>query len=170
MTLEDIADAAGTTTTRQRSQGVATVDRTDLTLAERLESVPESLPCDAGSAATVLREHTTGTPVGESARKAGLSPMTAAKTLHRLGVKGVSPITPARRSIVQDWLDGAITRSDAVELSNLSAPEFALAAYIETHDPVSRAASITGVLAERRGNAMVSKREHLGDALDCGRY
>lgn len=166
MGLDEIAGSAGTTTIHQRSEGVAAVDRTDIALADRLEPVAASLPCDAPAAATILQTHVTGTPIGESARQSGVSPITAAKTLHKLGMKGIAPIGPTGRTVVQDWIAGGLTRSEAIELTGLSQAMFALAAYIETHDPVPEAATIRAALEERPDNAMVTKRDQLAGTLD----
>lgn len=166
MGLEEIAATAGTTTTPQRERGVAAVDGTSGSLADRLAPFATDLPCEPAAAAAVLRSHGSGTPIHKSARMANLAPVTAAKVLHRLGVTGVNPLTPTARRIVRDWLRGDLGRMDALTLSGASEAEFALAAYIETHDPIPGVREITGDLSGLRGDAMVAKREVLGGALD----
>ncbi|MFB6111501.1 MAG: hypothetical protein ABEJ35_03085 [Halobacteriaceae archaeon] len=165
MGLDEIAAAAGTTTTPQRARGVATADRTEAPLVSRLAAVEEELPCKARAAATILRTHTAGTPIGESARAADLAPITAAKVLHRLGVDGVCPLAPTARTIVRDWLAGSLPRAEALELTGASDREFALAVYIETHDPVPEAAQLTADAEVGGRDAMVEKRERLADAV-----
>lgn len=166
MSLEEIAAAAGTTTTRQRERGVAAVDGTSGSLADRLAPFAGALPCEPAAAAAVLRSHGRGTPLDESARVANLAPVTAAKVLHRMGVTGVNPLTPTARRIVRDWVRGNVTRTDALTLTGASDAEFALAAYIETHDPVPGVREITGEVRGLHGDAMVAKREVLGGALE----
>jgi hypothetical protein len=133
MTLSEIA-AGIEVTAEQEARGVATVDETGAALVERLRDHAEALPCTPEAAATVLETHTAGTSVGESAREAGIAPVTAAKALHRCGVSGVTPLSPMAREIVRDWQAGDLSRSEAVELTGASEAEFALGAYIESHD------------------------------------
>lgn len=166
MSLEEIAAEAGTTTTRQRECGVATVDDTAAPLADRLAAVEDELPCSAAAAATVRRTHARGTPVAESARAAGVAPVTAAKTLHRLGVEGVCPLAPTARRVVRDWLAGTLTRSEALELTGATDTEFALAAYVETHDPLPAARDLAAGVDTQAGDAMVAKRDRLAGAVD----
>lgn len=134
MTLSDIA-AGIEVTAAQRDRGVATVDETAPALVDRLRPHAESLPCTPDAAATVVETHAAGTSVGESARAAGVTPVAAAKTLHRCGVNGVNPLAPTARRIVRDWLSGAVSRADALALTGGDEAEFSLAAYLETHEP-----------------------------------
>lgn len=132
MALSDIA-AGIEVTTQQRERGVAAVDDTGA-LVDRLRPHTEALPCTPDAAATVLETHAAGTSVEASAREAGLTPVTAAKALHRCGVSGVTPLAPTARQVVRDWQAGELSRADALELTGADAAEFALAAYIESHD------------------------------------
>ena len=134
MTLEEIA-AGIEVTAEQDARGVAAVDETGEALVERLRSHAEALPCTPDAAATVVEAHTAGTSVGESAREAGVAPVTAAKALHRCGVSGVTPLSPVAREVVRDWLAGELPRADAVELTGATEAEFALGSYVESHDP-----------------------------------
>lgn len=146
MGLADIA-AGLEVTTEQEERGVATVDDTDATLAERLEPFAAELPCESGDAATVIERYAAGGSVGSAGKAAGIAPTTAAKTLHLLG-ENVSPAGPTARDVVRDWIAGDISRSDAETLSRLGPEEFALAAFVETHDPLEEAcAAVEGVLA-----------------------
>lgn len=148
MALSDIA-AGIEVTAEQRDPGVATVDETDADLAARLSDHGDELPCAADAAATVVEAYADGASVGAAGRAAGLAPMTAAKTLHRLGVQGLSPLSPRQREVVRDWLAAELPRSDALALAGGSETEFALAAYVETHDPIPAAADAAeSVLAD----------------------
>ncbi len=166
MTLSDIADGLEVTT-EQRDRGVASVDATadgEAGLRERLGEFADELPCDAASAATVVEGHVAGKSVGESARAAGVAPVTAAKTLHLLGCEGVSPLTPDAHRIVRDWLSADLSRAEATELTGASETEFALAAFVETHEPIPGANDVvTGALAPD-GDAAVEKRDALAGA------
>lgn len=134
MGLSDIA-AGVEVTTEQRDRGVATVDDTDASLAAQLADYADSLPCDAASAATVVEVYAEGRSVGSTARVADVPPVTAAKTLHLLGEQ-VTPLGPTGRDIVRDWLTADLSRTEAIELTGVSDAEFALAAFVETHDPI----------------------------------
>jgi hypothetical protein len=149
MGLSDIAAGIEVTET-QEEHSPATVDATDASLAERLAPFESALPCDAAEAATVLERYSEGKSVGVAGRAAGVAPVTAAKTLHLLG-ESVSPVSPLGADIVQDWVEGRISRTEAMELSQLGENEFALAVYVETHEPIEEAcAAIEGVLAARQ--------------------
>jgi hypothetical protein len=164
MGLEEIA-AGIEVTTEQCDRGLATVDDTDAELVERFEPHADTLPCTPEAAATVVETHTTGTSVGESAREAGIAPMTAAKVLHRCGVAGVTPLAPMAREILRDWLAGELSRADALALTDATPTEFALATYIETHDAVpALEEAVEGSLAPET-NAAVAKRDALGETM-----
>lgn len=146
MGLSDIA-ADIEVTAEQRDPGVAVVDRTGDSLVDRLTAHEEELPCPADKAATVVERYASGGSVGEAARAATVPPVTAAKTLHLLG-ESVSPLSPTGRAILRDWLGGSLSRTEARELTRASETEFALAAYVETHDPIPAArAAVEGTLA-----------------------
>jgi hypothetical protein len=151
VTLEEIA-AGIEVVEYQRDRGVATTDGTGATLVDRLEAAAEPLPCTPEAAATILETHAAGTSVGGSARKAGVVPITAAKVLHRCGADGVSPLSPTEREILRDWLAGELSRSEARALTDAGEAEFALATYVETHDPHDRLSAVaTDVLARENG-------------------
>lgn len=165
MGLAEIA-AGIEVTERQDERGVATVDATDATLAQRLEPFADGLPCSPAAAATVLEEYTGGAAVGAAGRAAGVAPATAAKTLHLLG-ESVSPAGPTGREIVRDWIAGDLSRTEALELSRLSEAEFALAAYVETHEQIEEAcAAVEGVLAARSVDDEQPLADAVGDPLD----
>lgn len=164
MGLDEVA-AGLELTYEQRERGVASVDRTPVPLAERLAPYAPELPCEAAAAATLLERYAAGGSVGAAARAAAVPPMTAAKTLHRLG-ETVTPATPTARAIVADWIAGELSRSEAATLARLSPAEFALAAYVETHDPIPGArAAVEGELTVG-GDAAALERAALGDALE----
>lgn len=157
MGLSDIA-AGIEVTTRQRERGVATVDDTGGELLDQLRTHADSLPCTAEAATTVLETHAAGTSVGESAREAGVTPVTAAKALHRCGVSGVTPLAPTARRIVRDWLTGDLSRADALELTGADDAAFALAAYVESHEPDPElSAVVTNLDVETDGRNALSE-------------
>jgi hypothetical protein len=159
--------AAGLEVTEsQDERGVATVDTTDADLAERLAPFAEDLPCSPADAATVLERYAEGASVGAAAHTAGVATVTAAKTLHLLG-ESVSPLGPTGREIVRDWIAGDLSRSEALELARVGETEFALATYVETHEPIEAAcAAVEGVLAADRLTDESPLAEATGDATD----
>jgi len=165
MGLSEIADGLEVTES-QDERGVATVDETDATVSERLEPFADELPCSAATAATILERYTEGAAVDAAARAAGVAPTRAAKTLHLLG-ESVSPLTPTTREIMQDWLEGRLSRTEAEELTRLGPEEFALAMYVETHDPIEEAcAAVEGLLAANHADDTRPLNDAVGDATD----
>jgi len=163
MGLSEIA-AGLEVTDEQRDRGVATVDRAAATLTEGLASVAEELPCGPESAATVVEAYAGGRSVGDSARAAEVAPVTGAKVLHLVG-EPVTPVGPTGREVVRDWLDAALSRREALELADLTDREFALAVYVETHEPIPDAReAVEGVLSVEC-DAAVEKRERLGETM-----
>ena len=164
MALSDIA-AGIEVRDSQRDRGVPTVDATEDGLVARLDGHAERLPCTPAAAASVLETYAAGTSLGDCADEAGVAPMTAAKLLHRCGVTGLSPLTPTGRRILRDWLAGDLPRSEAVELAGAGKAEFALAAYVETHDPdPDLVDAVEGVL-EPESTATVTKRDALSETM-----
>jgi len=164
MGLADIAEGV-TVTTRQRERGVASVDRTTESLSSRLAAVEADLPVGADAAATMAEAYAGGASVGDAATEAGVAPTTAAKTLHRLGFEGLSPLSPLQREMVQDWLAAECSRADALELTGASEREFALAAFVATHEPVEAAAAAVESALSNAGDAMVEKRDAMAATL-----
>lgn len=164
MTLSDIA-AGIEVTTEQRERGVPTVDDTDVDLVDRLGAHADALPCTPAACATILDAYAAGTSVGDAAREAAVAPMTASKALHRCGLTGLSPLSPMARDVLCDWLDGELSRADALDLTGASEVEFALATYIETHDPVAELADAVEGSFAPAGNATVEKRDALGETM-----
>ena len=164
MTLSDIA-AGIEVTTKQRERGVPTVDGTETDLTDRLTVFADVLPCAPTAAATVLERYASGTSVGDVARAAQVAPMTAAKTLHLCGEAGVSPLGPVGRDVVRDWLAGELSRADATTLTGATSAEFALAAYVETHDPVPDLVEAAEAALTPTHSASVAKREALAETM-----
>jgi hypothetical protein len=164
VTLSEIASGVETVT-EQQERGVVTVDSTDDSLAERLAVGAEALPCTPEAAAVVVESHARGVSVGESAREAGIAPVTAAKALHRCGVVGVSPVGPTARDVIRDWLSGSLPRSDARELVGCDGATFALAAYVESHDSVPELADAAADALGSDGEAGVEKRDRLAETM-----
>ena len=164
MALSDIA-AGIEVVEEQRDRGVPSVDGADADLAPRLAARADALPCTPEAAATVVETHTAGTSIEESAREAGIAPVTAAKALHRCGVGGVSPLAPAARSVLRDWLAGDLPRSEAKALTGADEAEFALATYVETHDPIPDLAEAAEGALEPDERPAVAKRDALEDTM-----
>jgi hypothetical protein len=164
MGLSDIAEGIEVTA-EQRERGVPTVDDTERDLRSRLEPHADALPCTPAAAATIVESHAAGTSVGESAREAGVAPMTAAKTLHRCGVAGVTPLSPTARRVLRDWLAGELPRTDALALTDASEAEFALASYVETHDPVPELEEAVEGALTPGASASVTKRDQLAETM-----
>ncbi|WP_135854994.1 DUF7858 family protein [Halorussus salinus] len=173
MTLSDIADGLEVTT-EQRDRGVASVDATadagtEEGLRERLADFADDLPCDAASAAAIVDAHTAGTSVGDAAHDAGVAPITASKTLHLLGCEGVSPLTPRAHQILRDWLAADLSRTEARELAGASETEFALATFVETHEPLDGAREVvSGVQSmrdDRNRDALSEARSTVTDLI-----
>jgi hypothetical protein len=153
-------------TDQQEERGVVTVDTTDANLTERLAPFAGELPCAPAAAATVLERYAEGASIGAAAHTAGVAPVTAAKTLHLLG-ESVSPLGPTGRDIVRDWIAGDLSRSEALELARVGETEFALATYVETHDPIEEACvAVAGVLAADRLTEESPLADATGDATD----
>lgn len=166
MSLEEIA-AGIEVTSEQRERGVATVEGDDL--AAVLGEYADSLPCGPDEAATVVDAFVGGGSVGAAGREAGLVPVEAAKTLHLLGFEGISPLGPAGREIVRDWIAGRIGHAEARELADAGERTFALAAFVETHDPLPDANERVRAALADRGDAAVRKRDRLrGTMTDAG--
>jgi len=164
MALSDIA-AGLEVTAEQRDYGVATVDDTARDLHERLAPYSETLPCETDAAVTIVESHASGVAVGEIARRAGVAPMTAAKTLHLLGASGISPLSAIGHELIEDWLSANISRSEAFTLSGAGETEFALATFIETHDPLDGAAEVLEGALALDGDAAVEKRDALAETM-----
>lgn len=163
MALSDIA-AGLEVTTEQRERGVATSDETDATLADRLSRFDDELPCSADAAATLVEAYAGGASVGRAAAVAELPKTTAAKALHLLG-EPVDPLTPTAGRILDDWLAGEISRTEAERLIGVGDDEFALGAYVATHEPIAGAeAVVADALSTGRESDPLS--DAVGDADD----
>lgn len=134
MGLSDIASGIEVTA-EQRDRGVLTVDETSTSLEERLERFAERLPCDPEPAATLVEAYAEGAHVGRAAAIAEVPETTATKTLYLLG-EPIDPLSPTAKRIVDDWLAGELSRSEALALAGVEESEFALGAYVATHEPI----------------------------------
>jgi len=162
MGLADIA-AGLSTTIEQDERGVASVDATGRDLAARLEAFADDLPCEPAAAAAVAEAYVGGAAVDAAGRAADVAPVTAAKTLHRLGFEGLSPVTATGERVLEDYLSGRVSRADARGLVGVTDAEFALATYLATHDPIDGARGVVEGALENERTASVAKR----DALDA---
>lgn len=134
MGLGDIA-AGVRVTTEQQDRGIATVDKTATTLATRLERVADHLPCEPEEAGALVESYVEGASVERAAAVAEVTATTAAKTLYLLG-EPIDPLKPTATRIVEDWLDGELSRNDAITLAGVGESEFALGVYVATHEPL----------------------------------
>ena len=167
MILLGLADiAAGIQVTdHQRERGVAAVDETESSLAERLAPFAEELPCAPSEAATVVDAYASGRAVDACGHAAGIPPVTAAKTLHLLGEQ-VSPVGPQGRDIVADWLAGRLARSEAMTLVGVGERTFALAAYVESTDPIPAARdAVEGALDTETADPLDEARSDVDELL-----
>lgn len=137
MGLSEIA-AGIEVTAEQREHGVAAADGTETPLTERLVRFDERLPCSPEAAATLYEVYVEGASIGRAAAVARVPETTAAKALYRLG-EPIDPLTPTASRVLDDWLAGECSRTEAKTLSGLGETEFALGAYIATHDPIDGA-------------------------------
>jgi len=140
MGLSEIADGLEVTT-KQRDRGVATTDGTAASLSERLAPFADDLPCPADDAAAVIEAYSEGASVGRAAAVASIPETTAAKTLHLLG-EPVDPLTPTARLVLDDWIAGTLSRSEALTLAGVGEAEFMLGAYVATHEPLEDARTV----------------------------
>jgi len=168
MALSDIAEGLATTQ-QQEDRGVAVVDRTDRSLSSVVEPFAEELPCDAEAAADLVSAYTSGASVGDASLEAGVPPVTASKALYLLGFEGLNPLPPVAREVCRDWLAADLSRTDALALSGASEAEFALAAYIETHEPIEGAGEQIRDALSTSADAMVEKRDALSDTMTAAR-
>jgi hypothetical protein len=165
MGLSEIA-AGLEVTAEQRDRGVATADETDAPLAERLAPHAAALPCEPAAAAAVVEAYTEGAPVGRAAAVADVPKTTAAKTLYLLG-EPIDPLTPTARRVVDDFLEGAIGRTEAATLANVGEREFALGVYVATHDPIPEAESLVAdaLSVEAGADPLADARSSVGDLV-----
>ena len=140
MGLSEIAEGLEVTH-EQCDRGVATTDDTSASLSERLTPFADDLPCSPAAAATVVEAYTDGGSVGRAAAVAEIAATTAAKTLYLLG-EPIDPLTPTAKRVLDDWLDGEISRSEAKALAGVGESEFILGAYVATHRPIDGAEAV----------------------------
>lgn len=149
MALADIADGVRSVEKQQR-RDVAVVDAVGGSLADRLERCASDLPCSPRDAASLARRFASGTSVERSAEAVGITRTVAAKTLHLLGFSGVVRLDRDDRTVVRRWIDGEIERTAARRRTGLDEATFALAVYVETHEPLAAArAALDPALATR---------------------
>ncbi len=159
MALSDIA-AGIEVTTEQREHGVATADETNTSLTKRLVPFGDRLPCSPASAATLVEVYIEGASVGRAAAIADIPETTAAKALYLLG-EPIDPLTPTANRILEDWLTGELSRTDAKTLIGVGESEFALGAYFATHDPIEGAEA---AVTEATSASVSPKEDPLSDA------
>ena len=165
MGLSEIA-AGLEVTAEQRDRGVATADETGATLAERLAPFAGELPCEPTAAAAVVEAYAEGASVGRAAAVAELPETTAAKALYLLG-EPVDPLPPTARQVVDDWLAGDISRTDARTLAGVGESEFALGIYVATHEPIPEAESVVAdaLAVEADADPLFDARSDVSDLV-----
>jgi hypothetical protein len=164
MALSEIA-AGLEVTTEQRDRGVAAGDDTDATLEERLGAFEPQLPCSATAAATLVEAYTEGASIGRAAAVADVPETTAAKALYLLG-EPIDPLTPTAKRALEDWLAGTIPRTEAQTLAGVGDEEFALGAYVATHEPIDGAESVVADAASMAdADPLSDARSDLGDLI-----
>jgi hypothetical protein len=140
MGLSEIA-AGLEVTAEQRDRGVPAADDTETPLAERLTEIAPDLPCSAEQAATLADAYGEGASIDRAAAVAEVPSTTAAKTLYLLG-EPVDPLSPTATRVLEDWLAGTLSRTEAKRLAGVGDAEFALGAYVATHEPLEGAESM----------------------------
>jgi hypothetical protein len=165
VSLSDIATGLEVTA-EQRDRDVVAVDGTGGTLAERLAPHADALPCEPATAAAVAEAYARGRSVDASARAAGIPRMRAAKTLHLLG-EPIRPLGAGGRERIREWLRGERSRTEARSAADANEASFALAVYVETHDPIPAAgeALLAGQRSAVRRDPLVEARSGVDELL-----
>lgn len=164
MALSDIA-AGLEVTKKQRECGIATADGTDTPLDEQLAPFAEQLPCSPEVAAALVDAYTGGCTITRAAAVGEVPKTTAAKTLYLLG-EPIDPLTPTAKRIVDDWLAGELSRTEARTLAGVGDEEFALGAYIATHDRIEGAESaVAGAVSLSTDDPLSDARSDLSDLV-----
>lgn len=165
MGLSDIAEGVVVTTEQER-RGVPTTDDTDAPLGARLEPFADRLPCSATTAATLVEAYADGASIGRAAAVAEMPETAAAKTLYLLG-EPIDPLTPTAKRALEDWLAGELSRTDALALAGVGPDEFALCAYVVTHDPIEGAETVVAdaLTADWSSDPLSDARSDAGEWL-----
>jgi hypothetical protein len=137
MVLAEIA-AGIEVTAEQRDRGVAEADDTDAPLEARLERFDGRLPCSPAATAALVEAYLGGASIDRAAAVAGVPETTAAKALYLLG-EPIDPLTPTAKRVLEDWLAGDLSRTEARRLAGVGDAAFALGAYVATHEPIEGA-------------------------------
>jgi|GEM_PF-423496 len=141
MALADIAEGIRSVE-KQQHRDVAVVDAAGTSLADRLETCASDLPCSPPEAASLARQFAGGAPVERCAETVGVTRTVAVKTLHLLGFSGVVTVDRDDRTVVRRWIDGEIDRTTVRRRTGLDESTFALAVYVETHEPLAAAQAV----------------------------
>ena len=104
--------------------------------------------------------------MGRAAAVADVPETTAAKTLYLLG-EPIDPLTPTATRVLDDFLAGELPRTEARTLAGVGEAEFALGAYIATHDPIEGAetAIAEAISVPDDGDPLADARSDLGDLI-----
>jgi hypothetical protein len=164
MALSEIA-AGLEVTLEQNDRGVAASDGTETPLDERLARFESELPCSAATAAALVEAYTEGASVGRAAAVATVPETTAAKTLYLLG-EPIDPLSPTATRVLEDWLAGELSRTEARTLAGVGETEFALGAYVATHEPIEGAeTAVADTLSIPDADPLSDTRSDLADLI-----
>jgi hypothetical protein len=140
-------------------------DGTETPLDERLARFESELPCSAATAAVLVEAYTEGASVGGTAADAAVEETTAAKTLYLLG-EPIDPLSPTATRVLEDWLAGELSRTEARTLAGVGETEFALGAYVATHEPIEGAeTAVADALSIPDADPLSDTRSDLGDLI-----
>jgi hypothetical protein len=168
VTLSEIAAGIETVTEqKQERRSVTTVDATERSLTERFAAADTELPCAPGSAATVVERYVRGETIEAAATAAGVAPVMAAKVLHRTGAADISPLSPAGRTVLQEWLAGERPRADALAVTDCSHGAFMLAAYVEKHGRDVELVTAVEAALTPSDSVSVRKRDRLAETMSA---
>lgn len=134
MALSDIA-AELEFTIKQEEQGVPTSTNQIQSLREQLRCCEDDLPCDVKAAEILLEQYRQGVSISDAAIAADLPETIATITLFLLG-QSVEPLSSNTNKIIKDWVDGSISTREAERAVGENEIEFAIAAFIATHEPL----------------------------------
>ena len=118
------------------------------------------------AAAALVEAYLEGASVGRAAAVAEVPETTAAKTLYLLG-EPIDPLTPTAKRVLEDWLAGDLARPEAKRLVGVGDAEFALGAYVATHEPIegAEAALAEATSVPMGADPLADARSGLGDLI-----
>lgn len=164
MSLADIAEGVRSVET-QHTRDVAIVDAVNESLADRLEGFASDLPCSPTQADRLARQFGAGESIESCAETVGVTRTNAARTLHLLGFAGVITVDPVDREIIKQWINGEIDRITANRRTDLDKSRFALAVYVETHEPLTETRAAIEPTVSLSENIQTDRRRALDETM-----